>query len=441
MKNKITLILFIPFLFSFFPDNTRAQPDVHLALFKEAKKKISIAIPQFIVTETNTDDDPIALEGTEILKNDLNLSGFFDSIEAQSIDQLNLQDFSQDIVHYSKWQELGVHALIKGEYASTQNGITFKLRLFDISNKKYLIGKLYRGRRFHLRKLMHKFADVVEFALTKKEGVAQTKISFVSFVLGHKELFVIDYDGHNLKQITKEKSLVLSPDWSPDGKKIAYTSYSRNNPDLKVISVKGKKKEKVISSFPGLNVSPAWSPDGKKIAYTASKDGNPEIYLLNTNGEVQRITHYRGIDTSPTWSPDGKKIAFTSDRSGTPQIYIMDVKEGGSKHIKRISFSGSYNDLPVWSPGGDKIAYSSLQNNHFEIVVKDLIKKKEILVTRNGHHNESPSWSPNGRFLAFSSTLIGKSEIYVIQSNGTGIRRLTNLEGGGFSPAWSPVLN
>ncbi len=437
---KIILTALI-FCLPFFPlVNANGQTDVHISINKEARKKMLVAIPNFITTDTHIEGDRTAADGAAILKNDLNLSGFFDNIDSPIINQINILDISEDIIHYSKWEEVGVQALIKCEYAANENGITFKLRLFDIAKEKYLVGKLYRGQHSHLRKLIHKFADEVVYAFYKEKGIAQTKISFVSTDRGHKELFVIDYDGNNLKQYSKERSLVLSPEWSPDGEKIVFTTYRYKNPDLKVLTLKGKKS-KIIASFPGLNTTPAWSPDGKKIALTLSKDGNPEIYLLNANGKLQRLTHYRGIDISPTWSPNGKKIAFTSDRSGTPQIYIMDTTRGDSDKIKRITFNGAYNDLPVWSPLGDKIAYSSKRNSRFQILIKDLNNGNDIQITNNWENKESPSWSPNGRFLAFSSAGIEGSAVYVVKSNGTGMRRLTFLKGGGFFPAWSPILN
>lgn len=441
MKKESLLILFFLSLFWLFPLNAVAQSDVHLSLFKEAKKQISIIIPDFLITETHKAKDNTAAKGINILKNDLKLSAIFDIIPTQQIvNQLNVLDVNEDVIHYSKWKELGAQALIKGEYSSTENAITFKLRLFDITNKKYLIGKLYRGKFFHLRQIIHKFADEAVYYLTNEIGIAQTKISFVSKNSGHKELYIIDYDGYNLKQITHERSLVISPEWSPNGRKIAFTSYKNKNPDLTVVSLKSRKK-KIIASFPGLNATPAWSPDGKKIAFTSSKDGNPEIYLIDTKRNIRRLTHFRGIDTSPTWSPDGKKIALTSDRSGTPQIYIMDAEQGDAKMIKRVSFRGSYNDMPVWSPKEDKIAYSSLRNNRFEIVILDLTIGKEVPMAESRYSKESPAWSPNGRFIAFSSTVSGESAVFIMQSNGTGIRRLSFLKGGGYSPAWSRIPN
>ncbi len=442
MKKESLLIIFFLSLFYFAPSYANAQADVHLSVFKEAKKKMLIAVPDFLVTEIFEPGDDSGVEGANILKNDLNLSGMFDIINPLKVNHINRLDLNEDAINYLKWEDLGIHAVIKGEYAATEKEITFKLSLYDVVNRRYLVGKLYRGQKSHLRQIMHKFADETVFQLTNETGMAQTKISFVSVESGHKELFVIDYDGYekSLKQLSKERSLILFPAWSSDGKKIVFTSYQKNNPILKVVSLE-KGKNKIIVSFPGLNANPAWSPDGKKIAFTSSKDGNPEIYIIDANGNVKRLTHFRGIDTSPTWSPDGKKIAFTSDRSGTPQIYIMDADKGERKMIKRITFERFYNDQPAWSPKGDKIAYSSLIGNRSQIVIKDLKSGKEVQLTEKGSSKESPTWSPNGWFLAFTTTVLGESAIYILQTNRPGIRRLTFLKGGGFFPAWSPVLN
>tara|TARA_B100000315_G_scaffold195228_1_gene186038 strand:+ start:11865 stop:13193 length:1329 start_codon:yes stop_codon:yes gene_type:complete len=442
MKKGCLLIVFFLSLFWLTPSDANAQADVHLSVFKEAKKKIAIAVPDFLVTEIFELTDVSAVEGAGILKNDLNLSGMFDIIKPLKANDINRLDLNEEAIHYLEWENLGVHAVIKGEYAATENEITFKLSLYDIVNRRYLVGKLYRGQKSHLRQIMHKFADETVFQLTNETGIAQTKISFVSVESGHKELFVIDYDGYekSLKRLSNDRSLILFPDWSSDGKKIVFTSYKNNNPILKIVSLE-KGKNKVIVNFPGLNANPTWSPDGKKIAFTSSKDGNPEIYVIDAKGNIKRLTFFRGIDTSPTWSPDGKKIAFTSDRSGTPQIYIMDAEKGEKKMIKRITFAGFYNDQPAWSPKGDKIAYSSLIKNRSQIVIKDLKSGEEVQLTKKGSSKESPTWSPNGWFLAFATTVLGESAIYILQANRPGIRRLTFLKGGGFFPAWSPVLN
>ena len=225
MKSRSLIILFYLLVLWIFPAKVNAQADVHLSIFKEVKKKISIAIPAFLVKETNVAGDNTASEGANILKNDLNLSGMFDIIDFQRTDQINRLDLNEDAIHYSMWTELGANALIKGEYAASENGITVKLSLFDVAKKRYLIGKRYRDQKFRLRQIMHKFADETVYYLTNEKGIAQTKIAFVAFQSGHKELFVIDYDGYkeSLKQLSNEQSLVLFPNWSPDGRKIVYT--------------------------------------------------------------------------------------------------------------------------------------------------------------------------------------------------------------------------
>lgn len=440
--NRIYAKLLLFCLICLVPSKVYAEAEVHLSIFKDVKKKIAIALPEFQLKGVESLTDAAADEGAEILKNDLNLSGIFDIIINSKSNRINRLDLSVDAIHYDEWSDMGAHAMVRGEYTSSADGITIKLSLYDIAKKRYLVGKRYRGKKQHLRQIMHKFADEVVFQLTGEKGIAQTKLLFASVKSGHKELFVVEYDGYekSLNQLTKEQSLVLFPAWSPTGKRVVYTAFKNNSPYLKILNLENGKS-KVISNAPGLNANPAWSPDGSKIVFTSSRDGNPEIYLLDEAGNFKRLTNFRGVDTSPTWSPDGKKIAFTSDRSGSPQIYIMDSGIGESKMIKRITFKGSYNDQPAWSPKGDKIAFSSLINNRFQIIVKDLKSRKELQLTKKGSSKETPTWSPNGRFLAFSSNLTGESAIYVVQANGPGLRRLTFLKGGGFFPAWSPILN
>jgi TolB protein len=182
-----------------------------------------------------------------------------------------------------------------------------------------------------------------------------------------------------------------------------------------------------------MNSSPDWSPDGRRLVYTSIADGNAELFVLDlTSGRNTRLTRSSGIDTSPAWSPNGREIAFTSDRGGTPQIYLMDAD---GLNVRRISVDGNYNDSAAWSPRGDRLAYVSRVERKFQIQLMDVATGRVTPLTSQGN-NENPRFSPDGRHLVFASDRAGSYDIYTMAVDGTDVRRLTK-GGDAFTPDWS----
>jgi len=426
-----------------FPRIGFSQSNVRIDLSRETRKEVIIAISQFVSADPNASSIAEASRGRDVLENDLKLSGVFEMANENVYRHLEKGRGSGSKIDYKEWGRTGVQWLVKAQYIfdSSKKLITYVFRLYDVVNEQFLIGKRYRGSKGSSRQIIHRFADEVVKRLTGRRGVASTKIVFLSRKNSGKEIYTVDFDGHNVRELTNENTVLLTPVWSPDGKSIAYTSYAQQNPNLVLYDIR-KKKRKTLTSMPGLNAAPAWSPDGEKIAVVLSKDKNSEIYTLDRRSNLTRLTNHLNIDTSPTWSHDGRKIAFTSDRSGTgsPQIYIMDSRSGDKGAVKRISFGSSYNDNPAWSPDGSMIAYTSLINGTFQIKAYDLNNKSTSVLTSGRVHKEEPAWSPDGRFIVFRMKKGRRSEIFIQRLGDNNIRQLTFLSTGGFSPSWSPNL-
>ncbi|QPJ61893.1 MAG: Tol-Pal system beta propeller repeat protein TolB [Candidatus Nitronauta litoralis] len=418
-----------------------AQSDVLIDLSMETQPEVRIAVPEFEQLKGSSDSSGLGREGREILENDLKLFELFQPVRHSAYSSQASRERGTGKVDYSEWNGLGVQWLIKTQYQVASSGSNvFIFRLYDVVNERFIVGKRYRGKRQWVRRMMHRFADEVMAQLTGKRGVAETQIAFLAQQgKSGKEMYVVDFDGYNLKKVTREQSVMLAPDWSPDGKAIVFTSYRDHNPDLVMVDRSGKKR-KVLLQLPGLNSAPAWSPDGEKIALVLSKDQNSEIYLLDKFANLKRLTKHFNIDTSPAWSPDGRKIAFASDRSGTgaPQIFIMDARSGDSGGVKRISFSASYNDNPAWSPTGDKIAYTALVNRKFQVKIYDLEKNQTYDLTTGGGNKEAPAWSPDGQFVAYRVEKGGNSTIHIKRVGSKKSRSLTFPPLTALSPTWSP---
>ncbi|MBI5192619.1 MAG: Tol-Pal system beta propeller repeat protein TolB [Nitrospirae bacterium] len=406
--------------------------DVYLETTKGEAEKIPVTIV------LKGDDHELIAEIKGILEADLERSSYFNLVKNDGIDI----DVSASKLNEKAGGQVGslsVESLIVAMILREDRVIKMDGKLFETGGGELIFSKRYVGNNNLIRRLAHRFADEIVFRLTGEKGIAQSRIVYLSDRTGQKELYIMDYDGSSSKMITGNKSLNLSPSWSPDGRLIAYTSYRDGNPDIYVVDLTTSMRWRV-TDYQGLDISPAWSPDGKRLAYASSRDGNSEIYTSDKEGkDLKRITYMRGEDVSPTWSPTGEEIAFTSDRGGSPQIYIM--KTDGT-NIRRLTFKGEYNSDPAWSPKGDKVAFACRRGGEFKIctIGPDGSKLREI--TGGGGSDESPSWSSDGKKIVFASSRSGKWNIYVMNADGSNIEKLTgkdgNNMGNNLGPDWSP---
>jgi TolB protein len=290
------------------------------------------------------------------------------------------------------------------------------------------------------RLLAHAMADEIVQTITGQRGIAQTKIAFIySKSARVKELAVMDYDGYNVRVLTRDGKSCGHPRWSPDGQKIAYTSYWKGYPDVLEADL-GTNQRRVLANFPGVNSGAAYSPDGKSIALVLSKDGNPELYTMNAGGGgFRRLTNTDAIESSPAWSPDGQSIAYVSNASGTPQIWLID-RSGGEP--RRLTASPSRNTEPSWSnppavaEAQPLIAVTS-EVGKFQIGIYDGDRTVVPLVA-DGTDNSDPSWAPDGRHIVFAKARNYRSRLYLLDVRTKEQIELPAIEGEASEPAWGP---
>lgn len=410
-----------------------AQTDVYFEIYAKTFQRMEIDLYTFESESSISQAKQFADLITETLSNDLWMSGYF-KVNIKSGVPTSHSRNGNNTDRSNSTQAL---ARVSGSFTFDNNSITIRPHLVDNSSGRTIIRTGYRSRAGNERTSIHKIADDIVYSLTGERGIARSKIAFIAENrTGAKELGIMDYDGFNRKILTSDKSINLSPAWSPDATQICYTSYKNGNPDLFMINLRTDTQIR-LSNLQGLNSAPAWSPDGSKIALTLSKDGNAEIYTLEIEKRrFRRLTYNRAIDSSPTWAPSNREIAFTSDRSGSPQIYVMD---SDGVNVRRLTFQGSYNDSPNWSPRGDKVAFVSRTDSGFDIYTIDVTGENLMRLTDSSGSNENPSWSPNGFSLIFSSTRSGGKKLYSMFWDGTDQKSLTS-GGVNYSPAWSPRL-
>jgi TolB protein len=328
-------------------------------------------------------------------------------------------------------------AVVRGSVEMARGQLVLKGVLEGLPGRSRILSRDYATKPEWYRETAHRFADDIVHYLTGDNGIARTKIAFVSTKTGNKELYVVDYDGFGVRQVTHNHSINMSPAWSPDCRQIVYTSFKKGDPDIYVIDL-SSGVERLVVGGPGVQGAPIFSPDGKSILFSNTRGRESELFIVPVSGGTpRRVTREGGINTSPSWSPDGHRIVFTSDRSGTPQLYVADVDGGISR---RLTFGGTWNDLAAWSPTGDLVAYSARQSDGFRVAVVDPSGLDgERLVTTGPGSEEHPSWAPNGRHVAFSSGSGGRSGIYVLHVDSGQRREL--ISGGGTyqGAAWSGV--
>jgi TolB protein len=342
---------------------------------------------------------------------------------------------------FELYRSLTNEILLQIDVLSEGDRVVVEGRVFDLASGDSLLGKRYKGERSAARRMAHTLADEIVLLFTGRRGVAATTLAFYSDRQASneiKEIYLMDSDGRNQRAITAHRTVSLSPNWSPTGQAVAYTSYFSSRPGVYLVDLISGRKNPIVTEG-SFNASPTFSPDGSQIAFARNATpGNIEIFIADRQGgNLRRITNSRGIDTNPAWSPAGRQIAFTSDRNGSPQIYTMDVE---GTNVRRVSSSGRYNDGAAWSPDGKRIAYAQRAGiERFDIVVVDVITGEGRQLTTGPGSHETPTFSPDGLKIAFAAKYgsgVDATQIYVMDDDGSNVHRLTS-EGNNFSPSWS----
>ena len=416
-----------------------ANAVIQIRITKSTEAKQLIAIVPF-GWQHGGEPPPADIAAT--VADDLARSGLFEPIP---FDSLPSRPYRHDQINFKDWRLLGPGNLVIGNITPSldvDGAYVVEFQLYDVLRSKQVVGYQLAANKQAMRRVAHQIADQIYMKLTGVRGAFDTRVAYVTEKRGTDGearylLNVADVDGHNEHVILDSARPVMSPAWSPDGKKLAYVSFESEQPRIFIQEIATGAREEIVS-FPGINGAPAYSPDGRHLAVTLSKDGNPEIYVIDLQTRrLRRITRNEAIDTEPAWSPDGQSLVFTSNRGGKPQIYRI-VVEGGRP--ERITFEGSYNARPTYSPDGTKLALVHGNEDRYRIGLLDL-ENGALQVLTDSSLDESPSFAPNGSMILYATTDGAKTVLAAVSSDGRMHQRLAEESGRVREPAWSPFRN
>lgn len=308
----------------------------------------------------------------------------------------------------------------------------------DLANAQ-VFGKLYFGSidEAGARKVAHEFAADI-MAQFGYKSLMGSKIYFDSDRTGHREIWSMEADGSSQKQLTFYDSITIMPAVSPDGSRLAFTSYTRGNPAILIHSLVTGGRLNFYNQLASMNATPGFTPDGTQIVFSSTASGGfAQIYLSDVDGSnFRRLTYSRSIDIEPKVNPrTGADIVFVSDRSGSPQLYRMNMD---GANVQRLTPGEGDAVNPSWHPDGQHVAFAWTRGyapGNFNVFIMDVATRQFVQLTHGAGRNENPHWAPDGRHLAFSSNRAGGTQIWTMLADGTQLKQLTT-QGRNMRPVW-----
>lgn len=443
-------------------ENAAGGSGLYIKIDEAKVKKSLMALPAFQFSGTPNSSKNGVRVGKELFdtfRNDMEVSGFFEFLKQdaflEDVSKVGLRPVTEEAggFKFDTWKQIGTDFLVRAGYRVQGDEVTMDAYVYFVPQAKRVLSKTYKGKAEEARTVAHTFANDVIKSLTGGRGMFLSKIvSSRSTSPGQKEIFVMDWDGANPRQITTHKTIATSPTWSYDGNTIAYSAFvwhaneKTRNLDLFTYDLSSGRRF-LVSYRRGINSGASFMPDGKHLLLTVSNAGNPDVYRMSLDGKsMSRITTASSgeMNVEPVASPDGNKIAFSSTRSGRPMIYVMN---SDGSNAKRLTFAGVYNSTPAWSPDSKKLTFAGFDQSHFDVFVMDADGTNMVRLTSakksSGQwaNNEDPTFSPDGRSILFRSDRTGKYQLYLTTLDGENERRITFDQHEYFKPRWSPSFD
>jgi len=399
---------------------------------------VKTATPIAVVPFAQPGVAPLPTDVADVIRNDLNRCGKFRALAKSDI--VEFPSRGADI-NFGTWRLLKQDFITVGKVSDAGGGLVkIDYELWDVNKQQNLLAQSFTAPTGDLRGVAHQIADAIYQKITGVRGAFWTRIAYITQVgLGDHttySLVVADSDGYNPQVVARSHEALMSPAWSPDGKKIAYVSFESGNSQIYVQDLTTGARQLVESHKKGINGAPAWSPDGRKLAVALSYVGNLELFGLDLGSRQEtRITHNLAIDTEPVWAPGGQSLYFTSDRSGRAQIYQIPASGGTAQ---RVSFEGQTNSNAALSYDGKELAMVQGNGNVYRIAVMDLGLGGQVHFLSPGPLDFGPSWAPNASMLLYGATEGVRGVLYATSADGMVRQRLALANGSVSDPSWGP---
>jgi TolB protein len=421
-----------------------AQQDV-TTIHIQKGEKIVIAVPDMRGTGAAQQYMDVF---NKTLWDELDNSGAFRLVPKTSY-PLNLPQQPTDFkppALFSEWARPPVSAnyLAFGYTAVQDNQILLYGNLFSVGQADVQSATVFPTRRYYgplssdgAKKVAREFAaDILkQFNVMSLSG---TKIYFVSDRSGSKEIWSMDYDGSNQRQLTRYGAISGQPAVSADGKLFAFMTFAGGNPQIRVHTTDTSRRQTFVNRPSSLVATPEFTPDGKHLLFASTIDGWTQLMMADIDGGgMRRLSNVKAIEVSPRVNPKtGTDLLFISGRSGREQLWHMNL-DGTDREM--LTTNEGYVANPSWSPDGQHIAFSwtrGYEAGNYNIFVMDIADRKYVQLISQSGRNENPTWAPDGMHLVFSSMRGRVTQIYSMLADGTNIRQLTT-QGNNLQPVWA----